>query len=46
MIFFGMKGVSKRSAFIVNSNLEVEYSEVNDDAGKQPDFRTLLEVLK
>lgn len=44
--FFGMKGVSKRSAFIVNSNLEVEYSEVNDDAGKQPDFRTLLEVLK
>lgn len=44
--FFGMKGVSKRSAFIVNQNLEIEYSEILDDAGKQPNFKEIQEILK
>lgn len=44
--FYGMKGVSKRSAFVVNQDLVVEYSEVLDDAGKQPDFEAIQEVLK
>lgn len=44
--FFGMKGVSKRSAFIVNRDLEIVYSEVNEDAAKQPDFKAIQNALK
>lgn len=44
--FFGMKGVAKRSAFIVNQDLVVEYSEINDDASKHPDFKAIQEALK
>lgn len=44
--FFGMKGVSKRSAFIVNRDLQIEYSEVNEDAAKQPDFKAIQNALK
>ena len=44
--FFGMKGVSKRSAFIVNRDLEIVYSEVNEDAAKQPDFKAIQDALK
>jgi peroxiredoxin len=44
--FFGMKGVAKRSAFVINTDGVVEYSEVLEDAGKQPDFKAIQEVLK
>lgn len=44
--FFGMKGVSKRSAFIVNKELVIEYAEINEDAGKQPNFKAIQEALK
>lgn len=44
--FFGMKGVAKRSAFIVNQDLVVEYTEILEDAGQQPDFKAIQEVLK
>ncbi len=43
--FFGMKGVSKRSAFIVNGNGLITYAEVLDDSGKQPDFKAIQNIL-
>ena len=44
--FFGMKGVAKRSAFVINTDGVVEYSEVLEDAGKQPDFKAIQELLQ
>lgn len=44
--FYGMKGVAKRSAFVVNQDLIVEYAEVLDDAGNQPDYKKIQEILK
>lgn len=43
--FFGMKGVSKRSAFVIGSDGIVKYGEVLDDAENQPDFRAIQKVL-
>ncbi|MEX2411176.1 MAG: redoxin domain-containing protein [Candidatus Paceibacterota bacterium] len=43
--FFGMKGVAKRSAFVINQDLMVEYAEILEDAGKQPDYKKIQEVL-
>lgn len=43
--FFGMKGVSKRSAFIINEEMEIEYAEILDDSGKQPDFKAIRSAL-
>lgn len=36
--FFGMHGVAKRSAFIVDRDGVLRYAWVSDDAGVQPDF--------
>lgn len=44
--FFGMKGVSKRSAFVINSEMEIEYSEVLDDSDKLPDFKAITQALQ
>ena len=44
--FFGMKGVSKRSAFIINDQMDIEYAEVLEDAGNLPDFKSIQSVLK
>lgn len=41
----GMKGVSKRSAFVIDKDGVVRYAEVLEDAGKQPDFMAIKEVL-
>jgi peroxiredoxin len=35
---YGMKHVSKRSAFLIDKNGIVQYAEVLDNAGMQPDF--------
>lgn len=43
--FFGMKGVSNRSAFIINEKMKVEYAEVLDDSGQMPDFKSIQDVL-
>lgn len=43
--FYGLKGVPKRSAFIINKNLEVEYAEVLEDASNLPDFKAIQKVL-
>ncbi len=42
----GMKGVSKRSAFIINKQGVTQYVEVLENAGKVPDFEAILEELK
>lgn len=46
---FGMLGVSKRSAFVIDKVGNIAYAEVLEDAGKQPDFdaiKACLENLK
>ena len=45
----GMSGVPKRSAFIIDKNGVIQYSESNDDARQLPNFQKIkakLEELK
>lgn len=42
---FGMKGVSKRSAFVIDKEGVVRYAEVLEDAGKVPDFDAIQATL-
>lgn len=42
----GMKGVSKRAAFVVNKAGVVRYAEVLEDAGNVPNFAAIQECLK
>lgn len=41
----GMKGVAKRSAFVVDKEGIVRYAEVLDNAGEQPDFDAVKKTL-
>lgn len=41
----GMKGVSKRSAFVVDATGTIQYAEVLEDAGQIPSFANVKEVL-
>jgi peroxiredoxin len=43
--FFGMRGVAKRSAFVVDGNLKVRYAEVLENAMEIPDFHAINSVL-
>ncbi len=43
--FFGMKGVAKRSAFVIDEEQKIIYSEILEDAGNIPDFKKIQEVL-
>jgi peroxiredoxin len=43
---FGMMGVSKRSAFVVDKNGILQYAEVLEDAGKQPNFDAIKARLE
>jgi peroxiredoxin len=43
---YGMKGVSKRSAFVIDTEGMIRYAEVLEDAGKVPDFVAVQNVLK
>ncbi len=42
----GMKGVSKRSAFVIDSKGVIKYAEVLEDAGQVPDFVKIQDSLK
>lgn len=42
---FGMKGVSKRSAFVIDKDGVVQYAEVLDNPGKMPNFEAVKETL-
>ncbi|MFO0322637.1 MAG: redoxin domain-containing protein [Bacteroidota bacterium] len=43
---FGMEGVSKRSAFVIDKNGILQYAEVLEDAGKQPNFDAIKVILE
>lgn len=43
---FGMLGVSKRSAFVIDKDGIVRYAEVLEDAGKQPNFDAIKACLE
>lgn len=42
---YGMKGVSKRAAFVVDENGVVRYAEVLENASLQPNFGAIRETL-
>jgi len=42
---FGMKGVAKRSAFVIDADGIIQYAEVLDDAPSLPDFEAITEKL-
>jgi glutaredoxin-dependent peroxiredoxin len=42
----GMKGVAKRSAFVVDKNGIIRYAEVLENAGELPNFAAINETLK
>lgn len=41
----GMKGVSKRSAFVIDKEGIIRHAEVLEDAGNQPDFDAIYKTL-
>ncbi len=41
----GLKGVSKRSAFIIDKEGTVKYAEILDNAGEIPNFEAIKETL-
>ena len=43
--FFGMRGVSKRSAFVIDKTGKIQYAEVLEDAGELPNFEKVKETL-
>ncbi len=45
MFGYNMKGVSKRSAFVIDKNGVIQYAEVLENAGEVPDFDRIKETL-
>ena len=43
---YGMKGVSKRSAFLIDKQGIVQYAEVLENAGEQPNFKEIEVLLR
>ena len=43
---YGMKGVSKRSAFLIDNDGIVQYAEVLENAEMQPDFKVVQVKLR
>lgn len=44
--YFGLKGVAKRSAFVLDAEGTVAYAEVLEDAGNQPNYHALQQTLR
>ncbi|MFC0517025.1 redoxin domain-containing protein [Mucilaginibacter angelicae] len=42
----GLKGVSKRAAFVIDEEQNIIYAEVLEDAGQLPDFEAIAKVVK
>lgn len=42
----GMKGVSKRAAFIVDEKGFIQYAEVLENAGEIPNFKAIQQILQ
>ncbi len=45
MFGYNMKGVSKRSAFVIDKQGIIRYAEVLENAGEVPDFKAINEIL-
>lgn len=43
---YGMKGTSKRAAFVIDKNGIVQYAEVLENSGDLPNFNLIKETLK
>lgn len=43
--FFGLKGVSKRAAFVIDKEGKIAYAEVLENAKDLPDFKAINEAL-
>jgi len=43
---FGMKGVSKRAAFVIDEAQNIVYGEVLESAGDLPNFEAIAEAVK
>ena len=43
---FGLKGVAKRSAFVIDKNGTVRYAEVLENAGEVPNFEAVKKTLE
>ena len=43
--FFGLKGVSKRSAYVISSDGTITYAWQSEDAGVQPDMDAIKAAL-
>jgi peroxiredoxin len=43
---FGLKGVTKRSAFVINKQRIIKYAEILDDGTKLPDFDQIKQTLQ
>ena len=46
MFSYNMKGVSKRSAFVIDKNGIVRYIEVLENASEQPNFKNITLILE
>lgn len=42
---FGMKGVSKRAAFVIDKDGKIQYSEILENAGELPNFSAINNCL-
>lgn len=45
MFVMNMRGVSKRSAFVIDRNGDIQYAEVLENAGEVPSFTAIQETL-
>ncbi len=43
---FGMIGVAKRSAFVLDGDMKIVHSEILEDAGNLPNFDKIKEAIK
>jgi peroxiredoxin len=43
---FGMKGVSKRSAFVIDREGKIRYAEVLENANEHPNFEAIKDTLQ
>ncbi len=43
---FGLKGVTKRSAFVIDKQGIIKYAEILDDPGNVPDFNQIKQTLE
>lgn len=44
--FFGMKGVAKRAAFVINEEQQITYAEVLENASDLPNFEAIAAIVK